>query len=122
VLDYHDISPTFAGVFGVNNRSACRRENRLATVRVAARIFVLVFAEMIVRAEILRVVPFVFFVFSLRYSFGFADWIREGLSDNFRGRSRADLRFICLRFGQIAGELRNKKNGDEENLVELFKV
>ncbi len=44
VFDYQDVSPTDAGIFGVNNRAVCRRENRLAAIGVAAGICIPIFA------------------------------------------------------------------------------
>src|SRR5215213_10769607 len=100
VFDDDDVSPACAGIFGKDYATVSRRVNRLAAVGIAARIFVPVLAEMIVCAEILRVVPFVFSVFRLGHGFGFADWISEAVGDDSRRRTGGGLILIRLRFGQ----------------------
>src|SRR5436190_3029272 len=93
VINYYDVPPTRPSVLSKNNLAICGCVNRLAAITISARVFVPVFAKMVIFAKILRVVPSIF-VLSCSYAYGVADWICKAVGHLYGRRKR---------FGGVAG-------------------
>src|SRR5690606_18110218 len=100
VGDDDDVSPFGPGVGGVSDQSVAYGVNGFAAIGIASRIFVPVFAEVILLAKIEGVVPVVLRIAGLREEVFLAYGISERLSDD-------EVRF-AFRINYVPGDLRRR--------------
>src|SRR5688572_23556919 len=86
MFDHHDITPTFASIFSVNNLTVGGCVNRLTAISIAAGLFIPVLAQVAVFPEILNVMPVVCPIVFLSNKIRFSD----GVSETFRGESQKE--------------------------------